>query len=138
MNDYERLAAKTKKVKVFASSTGRQVWETQALNEFFKSVEDEIDREIKKAKKSGNDLSITKSQWDTRLYTSANQQLICKVTLEYNDVGSGTLEHRLQAVIPGGALCYTLVEDDVGYNTNASPSEVAKKIVVGAIRGRFE
>jgi len=48
------------------------------------------------------------------------------------------LEHRLEAVIPGGSLCYTLVDDDFGYNTNALPSEIANKIVFGAIRGRFD
>jgi hypothetical protein len=141
MTDYAKLAAKKKKEKSFASSTERQVWETRALNEFFKSVEDEIDREIKKARKSGIDLSITKSQWDTRLYTSANQQLICAVTLEFDDVGSGTLEHWLQAAIPGSnanPLRYRLVEDEVGYSTGAPASEIAKTIVIGAINGRFD
>jgi len=138
MADYEKIAARKKKAEAFTSSTGRQVWETQALNEFFKSVEAEIDREIKKAKKCGTDLSITKSQWDIGLYTSADQKQICKVTLEYKDVGSGKLEHSLQALIPGGSLCYKLEDDDVGYKANASPSEVAEKIVVGAVSGRFD
>jgi hypothetical protein len=138
MNDYEKLAAKKKKVEALASSTGKQIWETQALTEFFKSVKVEIDREIKKAKKSGIDLSITNSSSEIGLYTSSDQKQICKITLEYKDVGSGTLEHRLEAVIPGGSLCYTLVDDDFGYNTNALPSEIANKIVFGAIRGRFD
>jgi hypothetical protein len=138
MNDYGRLAAKAKKEKLCASSTGRQVWETQALHEFFNSIENEIDREIKKAKKNGIDLSITNSQWDIGLYTSADQKQICRVTLKYKEVDSGTLEHRLEVVIPVGVLCFKLAEDDIGYNTNASPQDIAKKIVVGAISGRFE